>query len=104
MLDGDWDLCKVVQGANENEQEFMLRDEAQRDFQVPQLAWFKKIRESVGIHSWMYAMIRIAGAEVVRQFGYDETSIDYIATFNQWCLIEEGVSWKWSFSRQGAYL
>jgi len=69
---------------------FMLKDDAKKDFVIPELDWFKKLRESVGLHSWMYAMIRIAGADVVRQFGYDETSIDYVATFNQWCLIEEG--------------
>ena len=62
--------------------DFMLKNDAKKLFVIPELAWFKKIRESVGIHSWMYAIIRIAGADVVHQFGYDETSIDYVATFN----------------------
>ena len=69
---------------------FMLKDDAKRDFVMPQLDWFKKLRESVGLHSWMHAMTRVAGADAIRQFGHDETSIDYVATFNQWCLMEEG--------------
>ena len=47
------------------------------------MAWFKKLREGVDIHSWVYAMIRVAAADVVLQYGYDERSIDYVETFNQ---------------------
>jgi hypothetical protein len=69
---------------------FMLKGDAKRDFVMPELDWFKKLRECVGLHSWMHAMMRVAGAGVVRQFGHDGTSIDCVATFNQWCLAEEG--------------
>jgi hypothetical protein len=79
--------CRDQMTLNRN---FMLKDDAKKDFVTPELDWFKKLRESVGLHSWMHAMMRIAGADVVRQFGHDETSIDFVATFNQWCLIEEG--------------
>ena len=65
----------------------MLHGKALEGFVVPSLGWFTKMRESVGLHSWVYAMVAIAGAEAVLQYGYDETQIDKVSTFNQWCLI-----------------
>ena len=66
---------------------FMLHGKALEGFVVPSFGWFAKMRGSVGLHSWVYAMVAIAGAEAVLQYGYDETQIDKVSTFNQWCLI-----------------
>ena len=65
---------------------FMLHGEALEKFVVPSLSWFQKQRETVGLHSWSCAMLAIAGAEAVLQCGHDETQIDKVSTFNQWCL------------------
>ena len=68
---------------------FMLHGEALENFVVPSLSWFQKQRETVGLHSWSCAMLAIAGAEAVLQYGYDETQIDKVSTFNQWCLAHD---------------
>jgi hypothetical protein len=79
-----WSTCKTImtKGARWLPRSFQnVRDKDGEKAPTP---------EGKGLHSWMCAMMRIAGADVVRQFGHDETSIDYVATFNQWCLTEEG--------------
>jgi hypothetical protein len=35
-------------------------------------------------------MIRVAGAERILQWGFDETKLDGVSTMNQWVLIQEG--------------
>ena len=44
----------------------------------------------MGYEAWLYAMIDVAGAEEVLQYGFDETMIDRQSTMNQWTLIREG--------------
>ena len=52
--------------------------------------WFKKLREQVGIESWLCALIAIAGADEVLQHGINETMINRTSTMNQWCLLDVG--------------
>jgi hypothetical protein len=68
---------------------FVLHGEALENVVVPSLSWFQKQRETVRLHSWSCAMLAIAGAEAVLQHGHDETQIDEVSTFNQWCLIHD---------------
>lgn len=55
----------------------------------PATTWFQRQREALGTESWLYAMIQIAGADMVLQHGCDETKIDGKSTFNQWALISD---------------
>ena len=57
--------------------------------QVPELRWFQFQREGLGLESMVLTFIRLAKAERVAQWGFDETSLDGVATLNQWCRIEE---------------
>ncbi len=43
-----------------------------------------------GMESYLYALTRIAKCERVLQWGFDETSLDGVATMNQWVRIKEG--------------
>ncbi len=43
--------------------------------QLPTIEWFAKKREALGVESYLYTFIRIAGAESVRQWGFDETKL-----------------------------
>jgi hypothetical protein len=58
--------------------------------QLPTIEWFAKQREALGVESYLYTFIRIAGAESVRQWGFDETKIDGHDTFNQWAMLKDG--------------
>ena len=66
---------------------FFLGHEAAAKLETPELNWFKKQRESLGLQSWVYSMVEIAGADTVNQFGFDETKISGQSTFNQWVSI-----------------
>ena len=58
--------------------------------QVPELRWFQfHQREGLGLESMVLTFIRLAKAERVAQWGFDETSLDGVPTLNQWCRIEE---------------
>ena len=57
--------------------------------EVSVVRWFRHQREGIGVESWTYAMVALAGAEEVLQHGHDETSIDRQPTFNQWILIKD---------------
>jgi hypothetical protein len=59
--------------------------------QVPKIDWFNKQREALGLESYLYTFMRIAGCEKIIQWGFDETSIDGHSTFNQWAMIMDGV-------------
>ncbi len=59
--------------------------------QVPKLDWFNKQREALGLESYLYTFMRIAGCEKIIQWGFDETSIDGHSTLNQWAMIMDGV-------------
>ena len=55
--------------------------------ELPTIEWFSKQREALGVESYLYTFMRIAGAESVRQWGFDETKIDGHDTFNQWAML-----------------
>ena len=47
------------------------------------------MRESMGIESWLYGMIEVCTADVLLQFGFDETAIDLQSTMDMWALVEK---------------
>jgi hypothetical protein len=51
--------------------------------QMPEVLWFQSQRESMGWESMVFTFIRLAKAERVDQWGFDETSLDGIPTLNQ---------------------
>ena len=51
--------------------------------------WFQSQQEGLGNEAWTYAMIRVAGAEKILQWGVDETKLDGVSTMNQWVLLQE---------------
>jgi hypothetical protein len=57
---------------------------------LPLERWFRTQREGLGNEAWTYAMIRLAGAEKILQWGFDETKLDGVSTMNQWVLLQEG--------------
>jgi hypothetical protein len=69
---------------------FVLSSEDYDKFKddVPSLRWFQYQREGMGLESQMYTLIRLAAYERVEQWGFDETSLNGVATLNQWCRIE----------------
>jgi len=68
---------------------FKDNKEAEEAFVVPEVNWFRILRERVGTESLLYALIKIAGAKEVLQFGSDETGIRRQGTYNQWCMIKK---------------
>ena len=67
-----------------------LKDEeecAQYQSELPGVEWFSKQREALGVESYLYTFMRIAGCETVQQWGFDETKIDGHDTFNQWAML-----------------
>jgi hypothetical protein len=67
----------------------LLEDEECAEYrsQLPTVEWFAKQREALGVESYLYTFMKIAGAESVRQWGFDETKIDKHDTFNQWAML-----------------
>jgi hypothetical protein len=57
--------------------------------EMPEVRWFQIQREGMGLESMVLTFIRLAKAERVDQWGFDETSLDGVATLNQWCRIVE---------------
>jgi hypothetical protein len=57
---------------------------------LPLPRWFQSQREGLGNEAWTYAMIRVAGAEKILQWGFDETKLDGVSTMNQWVLLQAG--------------
>ena len=57
---------------------------------VPQVRWFNIQREALGNEAYLYALTRIAKCTQVEQWGFDESSLDGVPSFNQWCRIREG--------------
>ena len=55
--------------------------------QVPKLNWFRLQREAMGLQSYVYVLIQVAGCDDIVQWGFDETSLDGQSCFNQWCLL-----------------
>jgi hypothetical protein len=58
--------------------------------EVPKLDWFNKQREALGLESYIYTFMRIAGCIKIIQWGFDETSIDGHGTLNQWAMVMDG--------------
>ena len=71
---------------------FFLNDEDYSHFvhDMPQIRWFQYQREGLGLESYLYTLSRLAKCERVLQWGFDETSLDGVATLNQWVRIKEG--------------
>ena len=57
--------------------------------EIPRVEWFSKQREALGLESYLYTFMRIAGCDSIRQWGFDETKIDGHDTFNQWAMLVE---------------
>jgi hypothetical protein len=58
--------------------------------EIPKLDWFIKQREGLGLESYLYTFMRIAGCERVVQWGFDETSVDGHELLNQWAMLMDG--------------
>ena len=57
---------------------------------LPLERWFRSQREALGNEAWTYAMLRVAGAENILQWGFDETSVDGHELLNQWAMLMDG--------------
>ena len=44
-------------------------------------------REALGVESFLYTFMRIAGCEKIQQWGFDETTLDGQETINQWAML-----------------
>jgi hypothetical protein len=53
-----------------------------------QLRWVQTQRERLGLESYLYSFMRIAGASRVLQWGFDETTLDGVSVLNQWAMLE----------------
>jgi len=68
--------AQACQHAMELCSKYYLGEAAASKLETPHIDWFTRQREGLGVESWMYAMIRIAGADKILQHGCDETGID----------------------------
>jgi hypothetical protein len=57
---------------------------------LPLDRWFRSQREGLGFEAWTYAMLRVARATKIYQWGFDETKLDGVSTINQWVLLQDG--------------
>ena len=57
---------------------------------VPKIRWFANQREALGLEAAVYAFMAVGGCDEVVQWGFDETTLDGTACFNQWCLVRTG--------------
>jgi hypothetical protein len=64
----------------------MLAPEAAGEFcdSLPQQRWFQSQREGLGVESYLYSFMRIAGASRILQWGFDESTLDGVSCLNQW--------------------
>jgi hypothetical protein len=58
---------------------------------LPQMRWFQAQREGLGLESYLYGFMRIAGASRIIQWGFDETTLDGVSCLNQWAMVEFGL-------------
>ena len=58
--------------------------------EVPKIRWFANQREALGLEAAVYAFMAVGGCDEVVQWGFDETTLDGTACFNQWCLVRTG--------------
>jgi hypothetical protein len=71
-----------------NAAQFLSDEELQQyRSEIPGVEWFAKQREALGVESYLYTFMRIAGCDSIRQWGFDETKIDGNDTFNQWAML-----------------
>jgi hypothetical protein len=56
---------------------------------LPLERWFRCQREGLGFEAWTYAMIEVARAAKILQWGFDETKLDGVSTINQWVLLQK---------------
>ncbi len=70
---------------------FFLGEEDYTHFtnEMLELRWFQLQRKGMGLESMVLTFIRLAKAERVDQWGFEETSLNGVATLNQWCRIVE---------------
>ena len=90
--------CALATGATARQVTDMLRldasyvlepEQASQFLQdLPQLRWVQTQREGLGMESYLYSFMRIAGASRVLQWGFDETTLDGVSVLNQWALLE----------------
>jgi hypothetical protein len=55
---------------------------------MPQIRWFQSQREGLGVESYLYSFMRIAGASRILQWGFDESTLDGVSCLNQWTLLQ----------------
>ncbi len=55
---------------------------------LPKMRWFQAQREGLGLESYLYSFMRIAGASRIIQWGFDETTLDGVSCLNQWAMLE----------------
>ena len=71
-----------------NAGQFLKEDEcSEYQSEIPVVEWFSKQREALGVESYLYTFMRIAGCETIQQWGFDETKIDGHDTLNQWAML-----------------
>jgi hypothetical protein len=90
--------CALATGATARQVTDMLRldssyllepEQASQFLQdLPQLRWVQTQREGLGMESYLYSFMRIAGASRVLRWGFDETTLDGVSVLNQWALLE----------------
>ncbi len=70
---------------------FFLEEDNARSFQeqLPEVRWFQFQWETTGLERLVFTFIRLARAERVDQWGFDETAMDGVPTLNQWCRVME---------------
>ncbi len=59
--------------------------------EVPTARWFVNQREALGLEAAVYAFMAVGSCDEVVQWGFDETTLDGTACFNQWCLVRAGI-------------
>jgi hypothetical protein len=73
-----------------------LNDEDYNHFvlDLPRIRWFQYQRKGLGLESYLYTLTRIAKSDRLHTYysvgGFDEPSLDGVATLNQWVRIKEG--------------
>ncbi len=68
-----------------------LSDEGwkQMELVLPLDPWFHSQREGLSCEAWTYAMIRVARAKTILQWGFDAAKLDGVSTINQWVLLQD---------------
>jgi hypothetical protein len=55
---------------------------------LTQMRYFQAHREGLGLESYLYGFVRIAGASRVIKWGFDETTKDGVSCLNQWAIVD----------------